>query len=787
MFWRVLKKDLKRKKTMNVILLLFVILSATFASASLNNIMAVTGGVESFFDVANVPDLYLSIPESSDMDQRVKEIPGVREVKVEHYVMIMSSKHFALNGKTLDNFINPALMLSDAEMGINYFDENDRLIREVGKGGFYATAPFTQNRKAEKGERYEVTLGDKTISLTYLGRFKGALFSNEETSSPYLIVNHEDFAEFATAGGATFGELMVKSAYVYTSDPEAVMDFVKEDERISFATRKEMKSLYLYDMLAAYILMAISILLMLTAFFVLRFTIGFTMSEEFREIGVMKAVGIKNGSIRGLYLIKYLALALVGTIIGYFLSLPLGKMMMRTVTENMVAGGANSRAIGLVGAGAVVLVILLFCYACTRKVNKLSPIDAVRSGETGEKFRKKRHLRLGRSKLPESCFMAVNDIVCAPKRFSVITIIFVLCMLMMTLLSNFAATLRSDKIYRFFGVPESDVTISDVEYFQSIFSDPSSYREVLADTEKLLEEKDLRGTCTMSFGAAYETTFNGKKSSILYWVTKGETKDPFRCDKGRAPARADEIAMTSFALKELGASIGDKVTATLGNRVFEFTITGTFSTFQGAGYAATLWRDFEVTSDMQAYSSFGVQILFDGDPSRKTVERNVRILREAIGSDKVYTTADMIKTMTGVSDTLNLIKKMMMILTAIVGGMIVVLMERSFISKEKSEIALLKAVGVGNGSIVLRHTLRFVIVALVAIALSLAVLMPLGDLMMNAICSLIGDVSGLKCDFVPLEIFAVCPAILLGVSALGAFLTALYTKTIKASDTASIE
>ena len=50
MFRRILKKDLKRKKTMNIIILLFVIMCSMFAAASVNNIIAVTGGIDHFFD-----------------------------------------------------------------------------------------------------------------------------------------------------------------------------------------------------------------------------------------------------------------------------------------------------------------------------------------------------------------------------------------------------------------------------------------------------------------------------------------------------------------------------------------------------------------------------------------------------------------------------------------------------------------------------------------------------------------------------------------------------------------
>ena len=58
MFWRILKKDLKRKKTMNINLLLFVILCSMFAAAAVNNIIAVTGGIEHYFDAADVPAVH---------------------------------------------------------------------------------------------------------------------------------------------------------------------------------------------------------------------------------------------------------------------------------------------------------------------------------------------------------------------------------------------------------------------------------------------------------------------------------------------------------------------------------------------------------------------------------------------------------------------------------------------------------------------------------------------------------------------------------------------------------
>lgn len=786
MFLRILKKDLKRKKTINIILLLFVILCSMFAAAAVNNIIAVTGGIEHYFDAADVPDVTVQMMNSgeNDLEERLGELAGVKEIRTEHWLCVVSSKYFRHNGKKLDNFTNPAYLLSDREMAVNYFDENNNIIESVDKGCFYATAPFLQGIDIKEGDEVELTVGDSHLTLKFTGRFKGALFNSGNSDSPYLILNSADYDDLDKDEATHI--MNCRQLYVNTSEVEEIRELAKSYSGVYVSTREENKIIYLFDMLSAYILMVISIVLMLTAFVVLRFTIGFTVSEEFREIGVMKAVGIDNGSIRSLYIVKYLAIAVVGTLIGYFCSVPLGDMMMKTVSENMVLGSESGTLMGLLCSVAVVIIILLFCYGCTRRVNKLSPIDAVRNGQTGERFRKKSLLHLGRSKLPSTAFLSFNDVISSPKQFSIITVVFTLCILLMTMMSNFALTFKSEKLLRFFDVPVSEAHIMDAEIMGEVMVDQSTYKTIIADTEKLLADNGMPGKCTMTIGAQLETSHEDKTANINFRVIKGETNDTLSVDKGSAPQKTDEIAVTAGTLDNLGAEIGDRVTAVINEQEYEFIITGTFSTFVNADNAAFLYKDFDL-GHLAANNVMGVQIHFDGSPDREQINRNIEKLKDLLDTDKVYSSSDFINNFTEMSDTLNAIKQMMMVLTVIVTALIVILMERSFIAKEKSEIALMKAVGIGNGSIILQHTLRFVIVSVIACIVSSAVLMPISKVMMNWVGNMVGDISGLKCDFDPLEIFVICPAILIGVTVIGSFLTALYTKTFKASDTASIE
>lgn len=783
MFWRILKKDLKRKKTMNIILLLFVILCSMFAAAAVNNIMAVTGGIEHYFDVADVPDVIVMAlnSEENDLGEKIGELTSVKEIRTEHWLCVASSKFFKYNGKELENFTNPAYLLSDSEMAINYFDENNHIIESVDKGCFYANAPFLQDMDIKEGDEVELTVGNSHLTLKFMGRFKGALFASKNMAYPYLIMNAADY-DYLDKDEATHmmnnGQLCVN-----TSNVDEIRELAKDYSGVYVYTREERKDIYLYDMLSAYVLMMISIVLMFTAFVVLRFTIGFTVSEEFREIGVMKAVGIRGGSIRSLYIVKYLAITVIGALIGYFCSVPLGDMMMKTISENIVLGSESGTLMGLLSFAAVVIIILLFCYSCTRRVNKLSPIDAVRNGQTGERFRRKSLLHLGRSKMPQAAFFSVNDVISSPKQFSIVIVVFTLCILLMTMMSNFALTFKSEKIRRFFDIPSCEAHIGDGEIVGEVLADQSTYKTIIADTEKLLADNGMPGKCTITMGTQLETSHEDKTAKIVFAVMKGETNDTLYVDEGSAPQKTDEIAVTAGTLDDLGAEIGDRVTSVINEKEYEFIITGTYSSFISTAF---LYKDFDL-GNLPANNIMGIQIHFDGSPDKTQINKNIEKLKILLDTDKVYSTSDFIKNLTEMSDTLNAIKQMIMIITVIVTALIVILMERSFISKEKSEIALMKAVGIGNGSIILQHSLRFVIVSVIACIVSTAVLMPISDAMMNWVGNMIGDISGLKCDFDPLEIFVICPAILIGVTVIGSFLTALYTKTIKASDTASIE
>ena len=74
MFKKILGNDLKRKKSMNFIILIFVVLAATFISGAVQNISVVISGIDYYLEQANVSDfLMIAIGGTEENDKAIEK------------------------------------------------------------------------------------------------------------------------------------------------------------------------------------------------------------------------------------------------------------------------------------------------------------------------------------------------------------------------------------------------------------------------------------------------------------------------------------------------------------------------------------------------------------------------------------------------------------------------------------------------------------------------------------------------------------------------------------------
>lgn len=790
MYLNILKKDLKRKRTMNIILLLFIILAVMFVSSSANNLSAVTSSLDTYFDNAKVADYCIftsgkvETDKSESAEEIVKNFSGTQSYKSEDTIYISTS------GVTKENkqIESSSTMMNAFENAcITYFDENNEPLTAVNEGEVYLRKSILTQNNLAVGDKITVKVGDVSKDFKIKGSLKDAVLGSSMMGTPRYLVSKADFNDFYS--DESVKPWTGKSVYVYTDDIEGLEQALSDCTNITFMGSKALiKTTYIMDMINAGVLLIVSICLILISFVILRFTITFTLSEEYREIGIMKAIGIKNSKIRGLYLIKYFATSIVGAIIGLILSIPFGNMLLQQVSENIVIEGNNRYILNIIFAIAIVLIIMLFCYRCTGKVKKFSPVDAIRNGTTGERFKKKGVIKLSKSKLKPVPFMAVNDILSGVKRFGIMLITFTIGILLITIMVNTIATLQSDNLITWYSMTKSDVFLEDLKSDERhlVTGGHENLKEQLNEIKKTLSENEIKADCYCETAFKLGIINGDYKCKSLAFQGTNTTTDMYSYLEGTPPKNKNEIALTYITADKIHAKIGDTVTISTVSGDKDYIITAIYQSMNNMGEGIRFTEDEELDYS-QAMGIFPYQVKYTDNPSSDEINERFELIKDEFSDYTVRTGGEYVDYMIGgVAGYMSNTKLLIILIVLIINILVAVLMEKSFLTKERSEIAMLKAIGFKNSSIILWQTLRIGIVMVLAVFIAILLSEPASQLSVGFIFKIMGA-NNIIFDVNVLESYVIYPLICLATTVLAVFIVAQQVRKVKSSEINSIE
>ncbi len=786
MYLNILKKDLKRKKTMNCIILLFVILSAMFFASSTNNILSVMGGLDRYLDMAGMMEHVAMVnePDSGEpLAGQLRDNDKVRDFKRET-VLTFTPDQISCNGTAVDE--PGMLFLSSVDtMQVNCYDLNNEKITEVAPGEVLLTSFAADKLNAKTGDTVRIEVGGETLTLKMAGICKDAVLGSTMVGCQRYILNNADFERFYAID--SIRQSYRAGMYLINTDNETAADLFSKVAGCQFhVTRAVIKLSYMPETLTAGIIMVVSIFLILIAFVVLRFTIGFTIQEEFREIGVMKAIGIRNGSIRSLYLVKYFGIALIGAAIGFAASFPFGRLLMDSVSKSMVLGNDHPVLSGVICTLIIIGIVVLFSWSCTAKIRKLTPIDAVRSGQTGERFHKHGSLSLGKSPLGAGTFLSLNNVISAPKQSAILIVVFTLCAMLVMVLSNMAETFASPKMISICSTTESDLYLDTETYENEILKGSMTVADANEEIEQILAKNGMPAEVVSV--AAYNTAVSfGEQSASVRFLHCADIKTAdYVYSDGTAPQYPNEIAIANVAANEVGANIGDTLRLTMAGEEKEYIVTALFDTMSNLGMTGYFYEGAEPPLAAMQWVDCH-QITFTDHPDVKTIEARKEKVQDIFDTKKVYSIDEYVEKCTGVSGMLLGVRNLTLAVSIVIILLMTVLLERSFISKERTEIALMKAVGFRNRSVIGVHVLRFALIAAVSVIVAAAVSAPATRLIMAPLYQALGSVKTFIVTINQMDNFVILPLTLFAVVICSAALTALYTGSVKASDTADIE
>ena len=789
MFFDILKRDLKRKKTMNLIILLFVILSVMFISSSVMNLTAMTGSIDSFFDKAGIGDytVFERCGGTVTVADAVKNAEGVTDFKQEESIFLSSHKFIGREKENNSQNANTSMVCCLSHQIQRYFDGSDNEITEVADGEVYVRQSVLDNSNAKIGDKVELTVADVTRTFTVKDTLKDAVLGSRMMGNARFLISENDYKAFEKA--EPLEPYLFYLSFIDTDDIPTLEKALNDCDAIAFSLdRSTLQFTYILEMVIAGILLVVSIALIIIAVVILRFTISFTLSEEYRQIGIMKAIGIPNRKIRSLYLVKYLAISVLGAIIGLTLSFPFGSTLLKMVSQNIVMENSNSVLLGVLCAAAVVCTIVLFCYLSTRKVKKFTPVDAVRSGTTGERYKKKGVIKLGKKPVRPVFFMAVNDILSSPKRFLIMLFTFFVGISMLMVGLNISSTMTSGKMLGWINMAQCDAALVEsgsIEKYM-VADGREKLNQKISEIESDLSEKGWEADCFVEVISTVIVTKGDTKLKTNGTEGVNMTPDEYMYLEGTAPQNKNEIAMSYIVADKLGAQIGDTVTVKTPDGETECMITAVYQTMMSLGNNIRMYPG-QTYSFQNLVGLNDLQIRFNDDPSTGEIEKRIEAIKEMYPDDKVMNAGDYVDyCVGGVGGMMDGVTGLLLPVIILIDILVAVLMEKSFLTKERGEIAMLKAIGFKNRSIILWQILRIAIVMIAAVLFSVALADPIGKLTTGGIFQMMGA-KNIIFDMDVLKTFVIYPAVILAATVFSVFLTALSIRKVNSNEINSVE
>jgi putative ABC transport system permease protein len=608
--------------------------------------------------------------------------------------------------------------------------------------------------KIDIGDSIEVKLNGVTMNFRVKYILKDVAFGSELMGFKRFMVSNEDFDRMNQVAEDSQKRCILSinsKSGILGSELETYLAKMDMNLQGGYVFSSDMVGQsYFINMIIASVLVIVSIFLIGIAFMILRFTIVFTIQEDYKEIGIMKAIGLKSKGIRHIYTVKYLAIAVLGGLIGLCIGLPLANTLLQDLAQYLVMSDSKIRLLlAVLGVTLVVAITIWFCLASTGKIKKFTAIDAIRQGSNGERFKVSRKLILHKSKrIKVPYFLGISDILVDFRRFIILTVTFILATAIMIIPVNLKNTLQSRNMIEMLGSQRFD--------FYTVFDENKidDYDQFVKDRQE--EYSKIAGKVSF-WGEVYVnakiTDMQGKQTRIVSGQ-KGISADDSKYSvlEGSVPVLKNEIGITKRVAKYFHAGVGDKLRCTVDGKEHEFIVTGIVQMMSNLGYGVRYAQDFEV--EMNEKSS----ILWIGSfEDKSNIDEKIKDINDSFDNQTSYDYLKYLSSMMGsMLDQFDSYILMILGIVASVVFLITCLLVKMLITKEIPEIAIMKSLGFRNSTIKLWQICRIVIVLIVSIVVGTVLANTAGNSLSALIFKFLGT-EQVRFVIEPLQVYLAVP------------------------------
>ena len=728
MYYRTICNDIRKNKAITLAIMVFVAAAAMLVSLAAILVVNLSGAIDALMIRSKTP--HFMQMHAGDLDRArlaafVDQQNDIENYQVVEFLNIDNALIVFEKGSLADSVQDNGFSIQNEQF--DYLLDLDGNLIQVSDGEIYVPIPYLQDGIAEVGD----TLWVAGKQFTVAGFHRDSQMNSLLSSSKRFVVSENDYAEMKANGSVEYliefrlndlsrlgeFEMAYTSAGLEANGPTITYPLFRMLNGLS-------------DGLMIAVILLISALVVAVAFLCIRFTLLAKIEEDYREIGVLKAIGLRVSDIKKIYLVKYAAIAAIGSLLGFALSFVFRGMLLENIRLYMGESENSSFAMifGMVSVTFVFLAIIAYVNGVLGRFRKIPPAEAIRFGIAQEKTSAGKSFHLSLNKLLNTnIFLGMKDVLARKKIYGTMLAVLVISVFIIIVPRNLYNTISSKNFITYMGVGKSDLRF-DIQQTDNVSEKSSEIAMALSEDDTVAE-----------FVVLNTKTFNVKLDDGTQQRIKVELGDhsvfPLSYSNGRAPTAENEIALSLINTKELGKEVNDNLQLMVVGQWKTFTVSGIYSDVTNGGKTAKA-----VFSDPSADIMWSVINVELTDPSlvnQKIAEYSGRFEYAKVSDLDKFILQTYGSTISSIGKASYAAIGVALIITVL----IILLFMRMLVSKDRYAIAVMKAFGFTNADIKQQYIARSVFVLVIGILLGTLLANTIGEVLAGAVIASFGAAS----------------------------------------------
>ncbi|WP_332646085.1 ABC transporter permease [Lysinibacillus sp. 54212] len=762
MYFRLIRNDILKSKLISLTTVLFVASAAMLVSLAAILMVNLSGALDTLMIKAKTPhfmQMHSGEIDTARLTSFAEGNSNVDEFQIAEFLNIDGAQ-ITLGENSLAGSVQDNGFSTQSEK-FDYLLDLEGNIIHVSDGQIYVPVNYMREAIAKVGDK--AVIGGK--EFTVAGFLRDSQMNSTLSASKRFLVSDNDYEAIKGFGNLEYLiEFRLKDASKVGAFETAYASAGLEANgpTVTYKLFKMMNALSDGMMIA--VILLISVLVVAISFMCIRFTLLARIEDDYREIGVLKAIGLRVSYIKKIYLAKYAVIAVVGSVLGFGLSLVFKDMLLKNIRLYMGESDNSSiaTALGILGIFLLLLLILIYVNRVLKRFRKISAAEAIRFGISQDNSAGAKRFVLSKNRLLNTnVFLGMKDVLTRKRLYATMLAVLVISSFIIIVPQNLSNTISSKSFIGYMGIGNYDMRI-DIQQTDNI-----------ADKAATISKKMSSDPTISNYAILTTKVFKVKMEEGSEENIKIELGDhlafPIEYSDGKAPDTENEIALSTMNADEMNKKVGDGITLVFEGKEKELEVSGIYSDITNGGKTAKA-SFIDNSSDI-------VWSIICAEVSDKSLMKNV--VTDYTSSFKFAKVSDVdeyvMQTFGSTISSVKIVSNAAVAIALSITLLVTLLFMKLLVSKDRYSIAVMKTIGFTNADIKIQYVARSIYVLILGIILGTILANTLGEILARSAISSFGassfkfEINALKAYLlVPLlMMFTVLIATLIGISGAG--------------------